>query len=34
MAETTTARVRSGELVEVYHRITTAEALGHIAGRS
>lgn len=32
MAETLAARQQSDELVEVYHRITTAKALGYIAG--
>jgi len=32
MAETVAARVNSGELAEVYHRITTVEALAYIAG--
>ncbi len=32
MAETLAARVNSGEIAEVYHRITTAEALACIAG--
>jgi hypothetical protein len=32
VAETVAARVRSGELTESYHRITTAEALAYIAG--
>jgi hypothetical protein len=32
MAETLAARVRAGELVEAYRRITTAEALAYIAG--
>jgi hypothetical protein len=34
MAEALAARVSSGELIEVYQRITTAEALAYIAGRS
>jgi hypothetical protein len=32
VSEALAARVRSGELVEVYHRITTPEALAYIAG--
>ena len=32
--ETLAARVNSGELAEVYQRITTAEVLAYIAGRS
>jgi len=33
-AEALAARVNSGELAEVYQRITTAEILAYIAGRS
>ena len=32
VAEALAARLRSGELVETYRRITTAEALAYIAG--
>lgn len=32
MAETVAARVRSGEIAEVYQRITAAQALARIAG--
>jgi hypothetical protein len=32
LAEALAARLRSGELVEAYRRITTAEALAYIAG--
>ena len=32
VAEVLAARLRSGELVEAYRRITTAEALAYIAG--
>ena len=34
VAEALAARVNSGELAEVYQRITTAEILAYIAGRS
>jgi hypothetical protein len=33
VAEALAARVNSGELAEVYRRITTAEVLAYIAGR-
>jgi hypothetical protein len=33
-AEALAARVNSGEVAEVYQRITTAEVLAYIAGRS
>jgi len=33
-AEALAARVNSGELAEVYQRITTTEILAYIAGRS
>jgi hypothetical protein len=34
VAEALAARMSSGELVEVYQRITAAESLAYIAGRS